>query len=70
VTLKIDCIFVGHGSAINEVKTHTVDDGLVLSASKDERLAVRFLLLISSIDTHRIIILNFISIFYFFHTFF
>jgi hypothetical protein len=38
VTLKIDCIFVGHGSAINEVKTHTVDDGLVLSASKDERL--------------------------------
>lgn len=37
VTLQIDCIFVGHGNAVNDVKTHTVDDHLVLSASKDER---------------------------------
>ena len=39
---------MGHGSAINEVKTHTVDDGLVLSASKDERYADCFLFLILS----------------------
>ena len=36
-SLTIDCILAGHGNAVNEVKTHSVDDCLILSASKDER---------------------------------
>jgi hypothetical protein len=36
-SLTIDCILAGHGNAVNEVKTHSVDDYLILSASKDER---------------------------------
>ena len=40
VTLTVDVIFIGHGQAINELKTHTVDDGLLFSASKDERLVL------------------------------
>jgi polycomb protein EED len=40
----IDCvsyevvILLGHGAAVNDLRAHTVDDGLVFSASKDESI--------------------------------
>ena len=35
---ELECCFIGHGNAINDVKVHPVDQNLVLSASKDESI--------------------------------
>ena len=39
-TLKMSLVnvLVGHGKPINEVRTHSVDDGLILSASDDKSI--------------------------------
>lgn len=38
MTFELEVILLGHGNAINDLRAHPVDDGLVLSSSKDESI--------------------------------
>jgi len=35
---ELSCLLLGHGDSVYDLRTHPVDDGLVLSASKDESI--------------------------------
>ncbi len=35
---RVEMVLVGHGSAINEIRTHPLDDALIVSGSKDKSI--------------------------------